>query len=399
MFQKQIIDDLTLISFLGKGAFGEVYLSTKINSNKFYATKKISRKIADKPRMKRYLDYERNILRNLNHPNIVKLEDFKTTSNNYYIVMEYINGGELSKCLEKYKEKYQKGFPEKIVQHLMKQIVDALAYLHDLNIIHRDLKLANIMVNFDNEKDKAELNMMKAKIKIIDFGFSIQLPYENPTTDTFVGTVGYMDPKILEIYYNQAKYDGKGYGKEVDIWSLGCLCYELFLGKMPFEANSEEEIYEKIIKGKYKIPKTASYEIVDFFTKMLKYNAKSRLSARELLKHPFLTKIYFDLSDIEEVDSIDISKEKQDFGGHAFNIKDSLVLYYERMKEMKKKKNNEQKMTIIEEDSNQVQNVPFSGYGSFLPVNSIPIPIYQLNESGNSQFSSTTQTNSYIPEF
>ena len=170
MFQQ--IEDLKLIKLLGKGSYGEVYLSKKLNSNKLYATKKINKTIAD-TEMRRYFKYEINILKMLNHPNIVKLEEVKTDKNYYYIVMEYINGGELSDYLKKYKLKYQRAFPEEIVQYLMRQIIKALIYIHDRNIIHRDLKLENIMVSFDSERDKEELNMMKANIKIIDFGFAI----------------------------------------------------------------------------------------------------------------------------------------------------------------------------------------------------------------------------------
>ena len=162
----QQIEDLKLTKLLGKGTYGEVYLSEKLNSNKLYATKKINKTIAD-TEMRRYLKYEINILKMLNHPNIVKLEEVKTDKNYYYIVMEYINGGELSDYLKKYKSIHNKGFPEEVVQYLMRQIVDAVKYIHERGIIHRDLKLENIMVNFDSEKDKQELNMMKAKIKII----------------------------------------------------------------------------------------------------------------------------------------------------------------------------------------------------------------------------------------
>ena len=297
----QQIEDLSLIQFLGKGSFGEVYLSTKKNSNKLFATKKIKKSIVDLPKMNRYFTYEIYILKSINHPNIVKLEELKWDNNYYYIVMEYINGGELSKCLEKYKNKYQRAFPEEIVQYLMRQIVDALIYIHDKNIIHRDLKLSNIMVHFDSDKDKEELNMMKAQIKIIDFGFAIMLPSKDSLTKTAVGTKLYMDPKILEKFYNEAKKDeNRGYGREADIWSLGCICYTLFRGKIPFDAKNEKELVAKINNGKYKIPKTASLEIISFLDKMLRYEGNLRLSARELKNEPFLKKNISDFSYIDE---------------------------------------------------------------------------------------------------
>ena len=275
----QQIGDITLLKLLGKGSYGEVYLSLKRNENKYFATKKINRIKAD-TEMTRYFKYEINILRILNHQNIVKLEEIIIDQYNYYIVMEYINGGELSDYLKKYMLKYNKPFPEDIVQYLMKQIVDALIYIHDLNIIHRDLKLENIMVSFDSEKDKEELNMMKAKIKIIDFGFAIILPSKFSLTNSAVGTFMYMDPKIIKEFNNQALVDkSRGYGKEADIWSLGCICYQLFRGKYPFEAKTFEELVGKINLGKYRLPTTASREIISFLDKMLKYKGKDRLSA------------------------------------------------------------------------------------------------------------------------
>ena len=96
---KQKLDDLTLTKLIGKGKFGEVYLTEKQNSKRLFATKKIDKALADN-QMKRYFKYEINILRMLNHPNIVKLEEVKVTQHNYYIVMEYINGGQLSYVLK-----------------------------------------------------------------------------------------------------------------------------------------------------------------------------------------------------------------------------------------------------------------------------------------------------------
>ena len=171
----------------------------------------------------------------------------------------------------------------------MKQILSAMVLLHNLKIIHRDLKLDNIMVNFDNEIDKKGLNMMKAKVKIIDFGCSIIMPKRIPTT--VIGSYPNMDPKIIEKYYNQAKADiTRGYGLEVDIWSLGCLCYELKEGKLPFQANTLGELMRKIQEGKYPLQIYTSKEFRSFLDKMLKYEPQYRLTARELLNEPFLTK-------------------------------------------------------------------------------------------------------------
>ena len=286
MMQK--IEDLSLIKLLGKGAFGEVYLSEKENSKKLFATKKISREIADRPKFKKYLVNEINILKMLDHPNIVKLEEVKKSSHSYFIVMEYINGGGLSECLKKYMEKFGKAFPEEIVQYLMRQIIDALVYIHDKKIIHRDLKLDNIMVNFDSEIDKQNLNMMKAKIKIIDFGFSVLLTEQNLASTT-VGSPINMDPIILE-KFNKLRDKNITYDNKADIWSIGTVCYELLIGKAVFDAQTMEDLVEKVKEGKYRIPSTVSKEVVSFLNSMLQYDPQYRFSAKELQNHPFITK-------------------------------------------------------------------------------------------------------------
>ena len=212
----QQLDDYKFLKFLGKGSFGEVFLTQKHNSSKLFATKKISKEKVKKENLFKYLKNEIDILKKLNHPNIVKLEDAKESTNHYFITMEYINGGDLSDLLKKYKTRYGNAFPEDIVKYLMRQIVEAVAYFHDKNIIHRDLKLDNIMVNFNNERDKENLDMMKAEIKIIDFGFATDTGSKENLARTAVGTALNMDPIILE-KYNKLRDRDFGYGNKVDV--------------------------------------------------------------------------------------------------------------------------------------------------------------------------------------
>jgi len=198
------IEDITLLKCLGKGSFGEVYLSTKRGRREYFATKKMDRKQADKPSFMKYFQNEITILKTLNHPNIVKFEELKMTKDYYYVVMEYINGGSLTDCLQKYQKKYGKAFPENIVQYLMRQIIDAIKYIHGKNIIHRDLKLDNIMCSFDNDNDKNNLNMLRARIKIIDFGFAINL--KGSLAFSALGSPINMDPAILQKFSKKGKW-------------------------------------------------------------------------------------------------------------------------------------------------------------------------------------------------
>ena len=304
------IDDLILIKFLGKGTFGEVYLSAKKGRKEYFATKRIERKIADKPSFKKYFDNEINILRHLNHPNIVRLEDIKRTNQHYYIVMEYINGGGLSDCLKKYMAKYKKAFPEEFVQHLMRQIIDGLYYIHQKKIIHRDLKLDNIMVNFDSEQDKENLNMLKARIKIIDFGFATKLSAEkNDLTFSAVGSPINMDPIILN-KFSKRKDINLGYDEKADIWSIGTVCYELLIGKSVFNAKTMNDLVNKVESGTYTLPSTVSKEVVSFLNGMLLYESKRRLSAEELKRHPFLAK---NVSEFTKITHISSKKPENDF--------------------------------------------------------------------------------------
>ena len=119
-------------------------------------------------------------------------------------------------------KKYNKLFSEEIVQYLMKQIVDGLQYIHQHGIIHRDMKLANILVKFSTKEDIEKKNMLKAKLKICDFGISIKAE----EAFTAIGTLEYTDPILKKMNErNDLKYS-KGYDKRADIWSLGVICYE-----------------------------------------------------------------------------------------------------------------------------------------------------------------------------
>ena len=149
------IEDFSLGQCIGKGAFGEVYLTTRIGYNKLYATKKIPKKLVETPSIKKHLVDELEILKTLDHKNIIKLETIKQSENNYYIITDYYNGGGLYDILKKYKIIYGRPFPENVVQHLMRQIIDAVVYLHQRKIIHRDLKLENLLIkilSFYNNK-------------------------------------------------------------------------------------------------------------------------------------------------------------------------------------------------------------------------------------------------------
>ena len=314
---KVVIGDITLFQCLGKGSYGEVFLSKKEGKNELFATKKMDRKYADQPQVSKYLKNEIAILKELKHKNIVKLEDVKSTTNHYYLVMEFCNGGALSECLKKYQEKYKRPFSEEIVQYLMKQIIAAIRYIHNKHIIHRDLKLDNILVNFNSETERKNLNMMKAVVKIIDFGFATHIGNSNLVYSTLGSPIN-MDPNILKKMEENKKgiNNGKmvGYDQKADIWSIGTLCYEMLIGKSAFNSKTMDELVQKVESGSYAIPTNLSKEVVSFLNAMLQYNANKRLSANELARHHFLTK------NVKDFQPIDLRKVSNKIRRNNLNV-------------------------------------------------------------------------------
>ena len=282
------IDDLTLMNYVDRGGFAEIFLSKKKGINEILATKRLDQsKLNENPILRKYLENEIVILNTIKHPNIVRLYDVKYKPDYIYLVMEYCNGGSLHNCLQSYKHKYHKPFTEEIVQYLMRQILSGLKCLHDHQVIHRDLKLANILIKYKSDDDAKNLNIFSGHVKIIDFNTSTKPG--STVARTAVGTVPNMAPSVIfNLSGSRDNYDEK-----VDIWSLGTLCYEMLVGKPLFDGN---HIVEKIKECHIDIPKNISNEAQSFLHCMLQKEGEKRLSVNELLKHKFITNNVKDFS-------------------------------------------------------------------------------------------------------
>ena len=188
--------------------------------------------------------------------------------------------------------------------------------------MHRDIKLENIMIHYDNVNDKNNLNnLLRAKVKIIDFGLAIQ-----GFGKTVLGSPLTMDPLILEKYKkslsskicNELIYDQK-----VDIWSIGVICYQMLIGKSVFDAKTLGDLVKKVEEGTYSVPTSLSREIVSFLNGMLQYKSEKRLSAENLYNHPFLTR---NIREFHKIDTKRVS-HKIDNKGLNINVKKNTTIW------------------------------------------------------------------------
>ena len=328
------VNNYIVIKSIGEGNFGKVYLTKKKNEQKLYATKILEKDILlMNPILKRYLINEVAIMKELNDDNIIHLYELFQTKNHFYFIMEYCNGGTLSQLLKDYKLKYGKPFSQEIIQHFMRQIVKGLKYIHSKKIIHRDIKLSNILLDFENIEDKNNFNLLSSKVKIIDFGLATKNKGKS-----FVGSPLYMDPIILK------KYDKAGgylklqlYDEKADIWSLGAICYEMLTGETLYNADSLQQLIQKVDKGDYTIPIyiDLSKEIISFLNSMLQYEGKNRLSSEVLYNHSFLIKDVKDFS-------------KPDFGKISYKIQNGILTI--------NTKNNQSIWMLFEDENNNGRN-------------------------------------------
>ena len=295
------VDNLLLERSLGKGTFGEVFYTTIQGETIPYATKVYDRELIEQNKdLFIYLKNEITIVKSLDLPNIVKLKEVKKTKKHFYIVMEYCNGGDLYNFLQKYQEKNKCSFSEEIVQYLMRQIMSAMHYLHSKNIIHRNIKLENILLQFDSEEDKNNLNIMKSQIKIIDFGFATNITLT--TVEGKIWNITPLHPLLVKKLISHGRINKLGYDSKIDVWSLGSICYEMLIGKPAFDAEDMIELIKNIEKGDYQVPTHLSREVISFLNGMLQYDSEIRLSTEQLIKHRFLT------DDINNFHKIDLEK-------------------------------------------------------------------------------------------
>lgn len=257
----QTIDNYQLGKTIGKGNFAKVKLAIHNVTGAEVAIKIIGKESLNEASLAK-LDREVNIMKRLDHPNIVRLYEVIDTEDTLFLVMEYAAGGEIFDFLVEHGR-----MKEKVAREKFRQIVSAIEYCHGLGIIHRDLKAENLLLD-------ADMN-----VKIADFGFSTFYEAGKPL-DTFCGSPPYAAPELFQ---------GKKYeGPEVDVWSLGVILYTLVSGSLPFDGSNLKELRERVLRGKYRIPFYMSTECEQLLKKFLVLVPSRRISLRNSLGNEWM---------------------------------------------------------------------------------------------------------------
>lgn len=280
---------------VGQGAFALVKKAIERNTGDTYAVKVISKRKLGAGNRQSVLR-EIDILLKLNHPYITTLKDHFEDESFFYLVMEFVPGGDLMDYVAA-----QGSIQEDAAREILRQTLKAINYIHDLDILHRDLKPDNILIAQDDP----------IVIKLSDFGLAKITPSvstnknsTDPLADeedlkpgtllkTFCGTLAYLAPEIINgKLSSKIKKNRRSYSSLVDMWSLGCLCYVILTGHLPFSGKTQDQLFNRIKQGAYHDAPLREYNISenakDFINCLLQTDPSLRLSASDALTHPWI---------------------------------------------------------------------------------------------------------------
>ncbi|XP_057286210.1 serine/threonine-protein kinase 36 isoform X1 [Pezoporus wallicus] len=261
-----------VLEMIGEGSFGRVYKGRRKHSAQVVALKFIP-KVGRSEKELKNLQREIEIMRGLHHPNIIQMLDSFETDKEVVVVTDYAEG-ELFQILED-----DRTLPEDQVQTIAAQLVSALYYLHSHRILHRDMKPQNILLGKDGV------------VKLCDFGFARAMSIHTMVLTSIKGTPLYMSPELVE---------ERPYDHTADLWSVGCILYELFVGTPPFYTSSIFQLVSLIVNDPVKWPVAMSPVFKSFLQGLLMKDPRHRLSWPELLSHPFIAGWVTVIDDTEE---------------------------------------------------------------------------------------------------
>ena len=245
---------------IGKGSFSKV-----IKGKHTITDETVAIKILDKSKIKddidvKHIPKEIDILKSIYHHNIAQLYEIISTSNNFYLIMEYIDGGDLSEFIS---ENF--ALSENLACRFFRQLISVIEYLNDMGITHRDIKLENIL-----------LDSSKKNIKVIDFGLSNYCA-NTELLSSDCGSPCFASPEMIM---------GNSYrGVTTDLWSSGIVLYSMLVGELPFNDLDINILYKRIKLGTFNIPSNLSLESIDLLKKILQVNPDKRITIKEIKKH------------------------------------------------------------------------------------------------------------------
>jgi len=258
---KKGFNDFKSLKTIGEGAYGKVYQVQDVQTNNIYAMKVLKKAHLLKKKAIGCTVTEKDILKKIRHPLIIKLYCTFQTSERVGFVMEYINGGQLF-----YHMRNESNFDEVKARFYAAEIILALEHLHSHNIIHRDLKPENILITGEGH------------ICLTDFGLAKEEVTNDEGASTFCGTMEYMAPEMVR---------GLKYGKPADFWSVGILIYDMLLGEPPFRNKNRKKLQDMIISKKIKMPSYWHKETHSIIRDLTARDPKQRPKLDKIKSHPF----------------------------------------------------------------------------------------------------------------
>jgi len=264
---------------LGKGNFSVVKLGVNRTTGEPCAIKILSkRKFWSDPKTKDQIVREVEILEKIQHPNCVQYKGLFEGEKYIYIVLEYAAGGELF-------HKIENGVSETEAKNLFTQMLNGVNYLHTHGIAHRDLKPENILIDTEGN------------IKISDFGLA---RFNASQMQSLCGTPQYVAPEVIRLGMAGMGAPPTGYGRGVDMWSLGVSLYHMLTSELPFIESDRLALFHKIESGQYEFPaelwSEISEEAKDLVRRLLDTNPKTRITAEQALRHPWITNSRFSVA-------------------------------------------------------------------------------------------------------
>ncbi|GMH53194.1 hypothetical protein TrST_g1702 [Triparma strigata] len=252
----------TIGKVVGVGSFAKVRLAWHKLTGQAIAIKTYEKsKMKDASHLRR-VQQEIRVMEKLNHPRLIRLFETLESPKRIHLIMEFVSAGNLCSYVKR-----RRRLPEEEARKIFHQICVALDYMHEVEIIHRDVKLENVLLDKDGNS------------KLIDFGFSV-FSKDKKALKVFCGTPSYMAPEIVR----RIEYEGK----PVDAWSLGVVLYALVCGCFPFSAKSYPDLYKKIMKGSFRVPDSLSHSLKDLIHNLLQMDPRKRYTVGQAKNHPWV---------------------------------------------------------------------------------------------------------------